>query len=231
MTSASTARLGLFEYLLRRKTPIRSLEDAMIEETLSTIEGTIVELGALGDGRKSAALVATKYLTTNVTPDATMTLDATAMTLEDDSVDAFLCESMLEHVGQPELVVREVLRTLRPGGVLILATPWMYPYHAAPDDFLRFSQSALRNLLTGFEIVESKPVGNYWTTMATFAQLKVHPWVHHSKSERALRLLLGSPLLSVGLIFNLIGKLAKERDDFSGMFLVVARKPRRATGG
>lgn len=225
---ATPNRLGLFDYLLRRKTPIRNIEDALIEQRLATLQGTVVELGALGEGRKRAAPSATRYLVTNVTADATNQLDATAMSLEDDSVDAFLCESMLEHVGAPELVVREVLRTLRPGGVLILATPWMYPYHAAPDDYLRFSQSALSNLLSGFEIVESEPVGNYWTTMATFAQLKVHPWTRLSKQQRALRLLLGSPLLGVGLLFNVIGSLAKERDDFSGMYLVVARKPLRA---
>lgn len=216
--------LGVVDYLLRRKTPIRHLEDHFIEQHLASLTGTVVELGALGEGRRSAAPRATRYLATNITPDAQVRLDAAAMDLENDSVDAFVCESMLEHVDSPEVVIGEIRRTLRPGGVLILATPWMYPYHAAPDDFTRFSESALAKLLTGFEVVASEHIGNYWTTMATFAQLKVHPWVHHTKSQRLARLLLGAPLLGVGLAFKLIGSVAKERDDFSGMFLVIARK-------
>ncbi len=42
--------------------------------------------------------------------------------VEDESVDLALCDSVLEHIEQPELFFAECCRTLRPGGCLCLRT-------------------------------------------------------------------------------------------------------------
>lgn len=223
--SSPSHHISVFEYLTRRKTPARELADAAVATHLAALTGTIVELGATGEGRKRLALAATKYLATNITADAEMQLDAKNMHLADNSIDALLCESMLEHVDDPERVVSEVHRVLRPGGKFLLLTPWMYPYHPAPDDYLRLSESALSRMLSGFEIVKRERLGNYWTAMSTFAQLKVHPWGRgYSKPTRVLRTLLGTPLLGVGFGFHLINRFATERDEFSPMLLFLAEK-------
>jgi len=184
----------------------------------------VIELGALGEGRQAYAAGATEYLVTNVVEGAPVYLDACAMDLSDNSVDGFLCESMLEHSEHPEKVISEMLRVLRPGGKLLLLTPWMYPYHEAPRDYLRFSKPALARLLAGYRLERVEPLGNFWTSLATFAQLKVRPWREMSKRETLSRLVVGSPVLAFGLGCYGLSRLLREQDDFAPMYLVIAEK-------
>lgn len=49
--------------------------------------------------------------------------------LPDDSFDVILCFDVLEHVMEPEPILREWLRVLRPGGkILVWWVPWWHPY-------------------------------------------------------------------------------------------------------
>lgn len=216
--------LGVLEYWMRQRTPVRELQDRTIAEYLPALKGKVIELGALGDGRRDFATGAEEYIVSSMVEGVDLQLDATAMRLPSDSVDGFLCESMLEHVQEPQKVISEIHRVLRPGGVLLMLTPWMYPFHAAPDDFSRFSQSALAAALQGFHVTQLKPLGNYWTSVATFTQLKVQPWKEMGKAERLSRLVIGAPLLAFGLGCYGVSRLLRERDDFASMYLVVAEK-------
>jgi SAM-dependent methyltransferase len=209
---------------MRRRTPARELQDLSITRLVATLTGKVIELGALGEGRRALAKGASEYLVTNIVAGAATYLNAAAMDLPDNSVDAFVCESMLEHVQKPEQVIDEIRRVLRPGGTLLLVTPWMYPFHEAPGDYLRFSESALTHMLHGFHLACVEPLGNFWTSLATFAQLKVRPWKPTKASNTLLRLIVGSPLLGVGLGCYAMSRVLRERDEFASMYLVVAQK-------
>ncbi len=73
--------------------------------------------------------------------------DATAIPIESNTIDAVLCEFLLEHVPHPTKVVEEILRILKPGGKAYIAIPFVYPFHASPNDFYRWSIEGLRQLL------------------------------------------------------------------------------------
>lgn len=73
--------------------------------------------------------------------------DATALPIPDKTCDAILCEFLLEHVPDPAKVVSEILRVLKPGGKAYIAIPFVYPFHASPNDFHRWSIEGLRKLL------------------------------------------------------------------------------------
>jgi len=203
---------------------VRELADEWVAQNLPALTGKVIELGALGDGRRTYAHGASEYIVTNIGPGCANPLDASNMDLPDESVDGFLCESMLEHVADPQIVVAEIRRVLRPRGKLLILTPWMYPFHAAPDDFMRFSAPALARLLDGFKIVRSDPLGNFWTTVATFAQLKAQPWRHMSRAQRAARIVAGAPLTGVGLASYAASRVFKEHDDFAPMYAIFAEK-------
>ncbi len=97
--------------------------------------------------------------------------------IRSDSVDAVVSISVFEHLAKPQFVAAEVWRILKPGGIFYLAVPFLYPFHAAPYDFTRWSLPGVRLLLgESFEIVRSGarggPMGVVILALAhTLAQL------------------------------------------------------------
>ena len=78
--------------------------------------------------------------------------NAEELPLPTGSVDAIVCESLLEHVPDPKKIVTEMYRTLKPGGQMYIVIPFVYPFHACPNDFFRWSVTGLRELLKDGEI-------------------------------------------------------------------------------
>jgi len=97
--------------------------------------------------------------------------DAAHLPFADGSVDAVLCECVLEHVPHPEDVVREIRRVLAPGGVVYASVPFMDPYHASPDDFTRWTMPGVRSLFDGFE---PKELAVGWGPTSAFIALAAH---------------------------------------------------------
>jgi len=73
-------------------------------------------------------------------------------------VDSILSTQTLEHVPNPERIVEEWARVLRPEGQLLLTVPFMWPEHEMPHDFQRYTTNGMRLLLekTGFAIVHQE---------------------------------------------------------------------------
>ncbi len=82
--------------------------------------------------------------------------------------DACLNVVTLEHVKQPGLVVKELSRSLRLGGVLLLVAPHEWEEHQQPHDYWRFTRYGLRLLLeqAGFEEIEIEPAGGFFRLLA-----------------------------------------------------------------
>jgi SAM-dependent methyltransferase len=62
-------------------------------------------------------------------------------------VDSALLTEVLEHCPDPEIVLREVCRVLRPGGFLFLTVPFIWPIHDVPNDEFRYTPFSLVRLL------------------------------------------------------------------------------------
>jgi SAM-dependent methyltransferase len=78
----------------------------------------------------------------------------TDLPIENASIDGFVCDNVLEHVADFNVAVHEMYRVLKVGGVGYVSTPFMYPFHASPDDYTRWTEKGLRHLFKDFEIVE-----------------------------------------------------------------------------
>lgn len=81
--------------------------------------------------------------------------DATDLPLEDRSVDLIINVAMLEHVPDPAAIVREMRRILKPGGKLLAYAPFIVPYHAAPNDYYRWTGPGVSGLFSQFSHVET----------------------------------------------------------------------------
>lgn len=96
----------------------------------------------------------------------------TNLDLPSNSVNAFVSVFALEHLFDFDAVFREQLRVLKLGGRLLIVVPFLYYYHAAPDDFFRFTSSALDKLLTPFDVLVRQPIGRRWLLFAEFLHEK-----------------------------------------------------------
>jgi SAM-dependent methyltransferase len=76
--------------------------------------------------------------------------DVAALPIEDESVDLIVNVATLEHVPDPLSVVQEMHRILKKRGRTICYLPFMVPFHAAPNDFQRWTVAGIKNLFSLF---------------------------------------------------------------------------------
>lgn len=86
----------------------------------------------------------------------TLVASASNLPLQDNSVDAVVCDSLLEHVQNPGEVMKEINRVLKPGGLVYVGTPFIIGYHSAPGDYFRWTKSGIRQLCKDFKEIEFK---------------------------------------------------------------------------
>jgi len=82
-----------------------------------------------------------------------------------ECMDGVICIQVLEHVPDPTTVMSEISRILRPGGILLLSVPFIYPLHDEPYDFFRFTEHGLTRLVQqcGMEILELDAQGGFFS--------------------------------------------------------------------
>jgi SAM-dependent methyltransferase len=76
--------------------------------------------------------------------------------------DVVFCEQVLEHVVDPVAAVHTLFALTRPGGQLIVDTPFMLRVHGSPGDHWRYTEEGMRILLqaSGFKDIKTFSWGN-----------------------------------------------------------------------
>ncbi|MCB1789646.1 MAG: class I SAM-dependent methyltransferase [Gammaproteobacteria bacterium] len=62
-----------------------------------------------------------------------------------------ICCSVLEHVRKPWVMADNIASLVREGGMAYISVPWVWRYHAYPDDYFRFSWRGVEELFPGFD--------------------------------------------------------------------------------
>lgn len=101
-------------------------------------------------------------------PEVDIVANATHLPFKDNSVDAAVSESLFEHVPDASLVAKEMVRVVKPGGLIYVSAPFIHPYHASPDDFNRWTISGLKHLFPELEIVEAGVRSGPWSAVLMF---------------------------------------------------------------
>lgn len=73
--------------------------------------------------------------------------DLAKLPFADGTFDAAVNIVTLEHVREPQLVVQELARVLKPGGALLLVTPLEWEEHQQPHDYYRYTRYGVTWLL------------------------------------------------------------------------------------
>ena len=120
-----------------------------------------------------------------------MLCDLTHIPRPDDSYDSILCNAVLEHVPEPEQVMLELRRLLKPAGHLAISVPFLQPFHPTPFDFRRYTREGILQLAerTGFRVLEMHPVHSLAQTLGWIV------WAHlEEKRSRLGQLLCWLPI-------------------------------------
>ena len=88
-------------------------------------------------------------------PGVDLVCDGTRLPFRDNDVDGVYNESLLEHTPDPEAIVNEVLRVLKPLGKANFILPQVAPFHSAPHDYTRWTVTGGQKLLKRFDYLES----------------------------------------------------------------------------
>lgn len=97
---------------------------------------------------------ATIYLDIRQTPLVGVVGDALTLPFADESMHAVLSMAVLEHLEDPAQATQEMLRVLKPSGIVYCEVPFLQIYHAAPHDYMRFTNSGIRRLFRDFHEID-----------------------------------------------------------------------------
>ena len=114
--------------------------------------------------------------------------DGLAMPLADGAVGAAVATELLEHVPDPEPLLREVHRVLEPGGELFLTVPFLWPLHDVPFDEYRYTPFSLERRLrqAGFAAVEVRALGGWDASLGQLLALWVRRRPMGDRKRRVL---------------------------------------------
>lgn len=96
--------------------------------------------------------------------------DAYSVPVPPETADAVISSQVLEHLERPLDALDEAWRILKSDGLLFLSAPFMYPLHAAPRDYGRFTSFYWQHHLAqrGFRVEELRTIGGFWFCAALF---------------------------------------------------------------
>lgn len=152
-------------------------------------------------------------------------LDVTNMPeVETESIDVVNAIELFEHVAEPEAGLSECYRVLKPGGTILISTPLIYPIHADPYDFQRWTEAKWRHELEkrGFLMEKLEYVGGYFAVLGDIVRTMIKSWIWPLK-------LIGFclfPILDVLRLFD--GEILKNKkhllSGYTTGYFIVAKK-------
>ena len=133
----------------------RILLDRHLSKLFNLVHGNVLILGA---GKTDYAFLS-KQCSNLIVSDieaypcaSVISVDAHSIPFPDNTFDTILALEVLEHLHDPVVAAREILRVLSPGGLAILSSPFMFHIHADPSDYTRLTSAGIKLLFSGISL-------------------------------------------------------------------------------
>jgi ubiquinone/menaquinone biosynthesis C-methylase UbiE len=133
--------------------------------------------------------------------------DGKHLPFSDASFDSLFCSEVLEHIFNPDEILTEISRVLKPGAKALFTIPFCWNEHEAPFDYGRYTSFGITHLLNkhGFTVIELRKSG-------TFTQVVFQLWALYffelfrkwGRTGYALSLLFIVPINLAGAVFTRI---------------------------
>lgn len=121
-----------------------------------------------------------------ITPDYTW--DGRVMPFEENCFDCAIGTEVLEHCPEPEIVLKEVNRVLKPGSTFFFTVPFLWNLHEVPNDEYRYTPFSLKRHLenSGFVNIEIFASGGWHSSLAQMLGLWVNRGVGNKIAKKVL---------------------------------------------
>ena len=211
-----------------------------VERSGPHVRGRLLDVGCgTMPARKWLAGHFTEYLGVDLADsrylgDARLTAVARAEQLpfRGGTFDTVLGLSMLTYLTEPQRMIEESWRVLRPGGVLVLEFTQTAPLHDPPHDYFRFTPFGAKWLLerSGFEVLEAIPIGGLWTRVAMSLIAPLNR-LNHGPTRVLTELPVRLLYVVIQLAGALLDRLFGSREEALANLVVARRVERVATPG
>jgi len=152
----------------------RKILDKLLEENKHYYKGVVLDIGGRARGKfEKPKDKVEKWIFADIekkhNPD--IVLDVADMSqIESESIDVVNAIELFEHVEKIEQGLKECYRILKKDGTMIVSVPFLYPIHADPYDFQRWTEDKwkkeFKNL--GFKIEKFEIMGRYFLVSADY---------------------------------------------------------------
>jgi SAM-dependent methyltransferase len=240
----------LYEYLdLMQFSLHKAMMHHKLERISSEIKGRWLDIGAGDQPYKKYFAGADEYLTTNTKrhyhPEEIQFMekytsywieDGKKLPVPDNSLDGVACFQVLSVIDKPVDFFREINRVLKPGGMLVLTTDFLYPAWSDEDRY-RHTEYSLKQLseLNGFIVEAIESFGGFGSTVYKqyMRFIRTFPQIWKKKLTFAscfsaipyIILLVLLPVVSLaGVLIFYFDKNNSDNTDFTFNLLLSARK-------
>ena len=203
--------------------------DRDLQAESARLTGSVLEIGCGRLSRRglfrppTEGVVRWVFIDRDIARSPDICADAMFLPIRPSAFDTVLCLEVLEYIWAPQTALTEINRLLKPGGTLVLSTPFLHRVDA-PNDYWRFTESALRRLLemAGFDVIRCAAQGSALAVASSVLRNVVNAKVFWL--ARALDVLL-RPLL--GILEWADSPMTRRRPilgTFTTGYLVIARR-------
>ncbi|MDI6591500.1 MAG: class I SAM-dependent methyltransferase [Patescibacteria group bacterium] len=187
------------------------------------ISGKTLDLGAgSAKYREIIKQKAFEYITFDMIPGKNIDVvgDALNLPFRAGTFDTIISTQVLEHVEKPWIMIKEIHRVLKPGGICILTAPFLTPYHADPHDYFRYTEEGLEFLFKneGFEIIECSSYGQPFTAFSEFIRFS---WFNPYKKRKRGQWKIIRFIFNVA---NFLNRFTKNQIIYAGVYIVAKKK-------
>jgi SAM-dependent methyltransferase len=201
--------------------------------------GTVVNVGAgtlQGAGARlwhGAELSGARivHIDLGLAPGVTLVADAMRLPFADTSVDSVILQAVLEHVPDPEKVIGEAMRVLKPSGCIYVEVPFLQGFHADPHDYQRYTLEGLRCRLSAFRELDAGVSAGPFSALVWLVRDLASSWTTHPLLFVPLRFAAAwilAPLRYLDLLVRsnrVATRLASE------VYMLGQKKPERPSDG
>lgn len=202
-------------------------------------KGVFLDIGCAGGSMRGRVADRCRYIGLDYPPTGEglyrtrpdVFCSAALLPIKASTVDTAALLDVLEHLPEPRDSLREIRRVLRPGGMLYVSVPCMYPLHDEPYDYQRPTVHGLRHWLrsAGFDVLEIQRQGTPVETAALLLNIALARMLTRAIRRFAPFVALSVPIAPLIVLINaaawIVGRYDRGDSMMPFAYQVVARRP------